>query len=80
MFIRRQRDIADAIDRALMVLIIWTVVGWLPMGAIGLGIGLIMGYFSGTLNEHTTGGTLTGMALTIPVGILAYHIYLKRLH
>jgi ABC-type dipeptide/oligopeptide/nickel transport system permease subunit len=50
------------------------------MGAIGFGVGLVMGYFSGTLNEYTTGATLTGMALYIPVGILAYHLYLKRLY
>jgi hypothetical protein len=78
--IRRHRDLVDAVDRALLVLIIWTCIGWLPMGAIGFGVGLVMGYFSGTLNEYTTGATLTGMALYIPVGILAYHLYLKRLY
>jgi hypothetical protein len=50
------------------------------MGSIGFGIGLLMGYFSGTLNEYTTGATLTGMALYVPVGIIAYNLYLKSLH
>ena len=66
-------------DKALNFMFAWMIIGWFPMGGIGFVIGLIMGYFSGTLNEYTTGGLLAGMALYIPTGILTYNLHVRKL-
>lgn len=74
----RPRFTEAAIDRALLFLIGWFLIGWFPIGGIGLGVGLLLNHFTGETN-WTTGSTLTGMALSYPIGLLTYHLYLKRL-
>lgn len=70
---------SDPFDKAFNFMFFWMVIGWFPMGGLGFLVGLSIGYLTGMPNEYTTGGLLSGMALYIPTGILAYHLHLKTL-
>jgi hypothetical protein len=61
------------------LIIAWLIIGWIPMGALGFGIGLIWGHLTNQPAAFTTGGALIGMFLYIPLGIIADLIHLKRM-
>jgi hypothetical protein len=73
-------DYSDRYEKPFNFMFGWMIIGWFPMGGLGLIVGLILGYLMGMPpNEFTTGGAITGMVLYIPVGVIVHNLYVKHL-
>jgi hypothetical protein len=63
MSVLRPKD-GDYIGRGIILLLGWTILGWLPFAIIGA---LLAG----------AGGATVGFVLSIPLGVVLYDAYLK---